>query len=86
MAHRGSLERFLKSKYLDEKAGSTSRVMTKSRGAEIVEFLEGKDEKLCDAHFKLWVKSHGFRVMDYPALGLKDVLCLPVKKRVSCCQ
>ena len=69
MAHCGSFERFLKSKYLDEKAGSTSKVMTKSRGAEIVEFLKGKGEKLCDAHFKFWVKSRGFRVMDYPALG-----------------
>ena len=38
--------------------------------------------------FKFLVKSHGFRLMDYPVLGLSNVLCLPAKpqkKGILCC-
>ncbi len=43
--------------------------------------LKDGDEK--DPKLKFWIKNKGFRLMDYPALGLKDVLCLPAKKTVS---
>ena len=33
-----------------------------------------------DPHFKFWVNSLGFRLLDYLALGLRNVLCLPAKK------
>ena len=48
----------------------------------VVHFLSGKscDE---DSHFKYWVKLRGLRLMDYPSLGLKNLLCVPAKATVN---
>ena len=35
-----------------------------------------------DPHFKIRAKSLGFRLLDdYPALGLRNVLCLPARRK-----
>lgn len=62
-----------------KKAGS--KTITRSKGDRIVSFLTGRSTSE-DAHFRFWVKSRGFKLMDYPALGLKDILCIPVKTKV----
>ena len=61
-------------------------MLTRSRGAEIVAYLSGDHAGETSAHFKFWVKSRGFLLMDYPVLGLSNVLCLPAKpqKKVCC--
>ena len=51
-----------------------SKVIDRSKGAEVVAYLGGENAAP-DAHFKYWVKCRGFQLMDYPALGLKQVLC-----------
>ena len=80
VGHRQAFEKFVRENFLEQrKAGS--KVITKSRGDDIAAYLTGAGE-MADAHFKFWVKSRGFRVMDYPALGLKSVLCLPAKTKV----
>ena len=71
---------FLSEKFLTGK-NSGSKTITKSKGEVIVKMLKGGDGK--DPKLKFWIKNKGFRLMDYPALGLKDVLCLPAKKTVS---
>ena len=74
-----AFEDFVQKEFVEKKNGS--KVLTWSRGNEITAYLsESKDVE--DAHFKFWVKSHGFNLMDYPVLGLKNVLCLPAKKKV----
>ena len=77
--HREEFEKFVEESFVKQKK-SRSKVITRSRGDKIVTCLKGLSA--ADAHFKFWVKSRGFRVMDYPTLGLKDVLCLPVKTKV----
>ncbi len=78
MGHREAFEKFIQKTFLDQKKAG-SKVMTRSRGAEVTAFLTGATPAQ-DAHFKFWVKYRGFRLMEYPALGLKNVLCLPAKK------
>ena len=83
MVDREAFEAFVKSSFMQTKKMG-SNVLTRSRGAQIVAYLVGesdggKTSALTSAHFKLWVKSRGFRLMDYPVLGLSNVLCLPAK-------
>ena len=77
--HREEFERFVEESFMKEKK-SGSKVITRSRGDKIVACLKG--HSAADAHLKFWVISHGFRVMDYPTLDLKDVLCIPAKTKV----
>ena len=61
-------------KFIDKKKLG-SKVIIQAKGAQMVAFLNG-DPAGQDAHFKFWVMSYGFRLKDYPNLGLKIVLCL----------
>ena len=74
---REVFEAFVKSFFVQTKKMG-SKVLTRSRGAEIVAYLS-RDSGKTSAHFKFWVKLRGFRLMDYPVLGLSNVLCLPAK-------
>lgn len=81
MEHCSAFQKWLATKFpIEKKTGS--KVITRSRGEDIRAYLSGATEAK-DAHFKFWVKSRGFRVMNFPALGLKDVLCLPAKTKVT---
>ena len=61
-------QRFAQSEFLDmKKVGS--KVITKTKCALITAFLSG-DTAGKDVHFKFWVKSRDFQLMDYRALGL----------------
>ena len=84
MVDRKAFEEYITNSF-EKKKGS--KVISREKGKEIAAYLSaaGKDHKVtvkADPHFKFWVKSRGFRLLDYPALGLKNVLCLPAKKTV----
>ena len=81
--HRDAFQKFIRNEFVEKKKPS-SKVITQAKGAQIVAFLNG-DAAGQDAHFKFWVKSCGFCLMDYPTLGLKSVMCLPcpAKKKVT---
>ena len=80
MGDRAGFEDFIQKNFVEKKKNG-SKVITRGRGAQISEYLSGS-RSVEDSHFKFWVKSRGFKLMDYPVLGLKNVLCLPVKKKV----
>ena len=84
MVDQEAFEDHVKRTFVDHKKIG-SKVMTRSRVAEISAYLLGSKEA-DDAHFKFWVKSRGFCLMDYLVLGLKKVLCLPAKKKVCQCK
>ena len=63
----------------EKKAGS--KTITCAKGDQIVAYLLGRSVDK-DAHFRFWVKSCAFQRMDYPALGLKDILCVAAKTKV----
>ena len=61
-----------------------SKTVTKSKGENIVKVLKGKHGiSEFTPQFKYWIKQRGFKLISHPSLGLKDVLCLPAKKKVS---
>lgn len=60
-----------------------SKTVTKSKGERIVQVLKGNHGSHLTPQFKYWVKQRGFKLISYPSLGLKDVLCLPAKTKVS---
>ena len=61
-----------------------SKTVTKSKEENIVKVLK-RNHGLLDftPQFKHWIKQRGFKLISHPSLGLKDVLCLPAKKKVS---
>lgn len=62
---------------------STSKAIWKEKGTRIVHVLKGDPvAHTYSKFFKFWVKKRGFQIMSYSPLGLKDVLCLPAKKKV----
>ena len=80
MRHREAFEKYIHCNFLQgKKAGS--KTVTRSKGDRIVSFLMGRPVEE-DAHFKFWVKSREFKLMDYPALGLSNILCMPAKAKV----
>lgn len=81
MGHREAFEKYIKSNFLSRK-NAGSKTMTRSKGDRVVRFLTARCEDE-DAHFKHWVKTREFRLMDYPALGLRNILCVPAKAKVS---
>ena len=68
-------------KYLQKKANG-SIVVTKARADEVKLFLQGKGRKQ-DKTFTHWVKRRKFQLMNYPALGLSNILCTPVTEKVK---
>ena len=52
--------------------------MSKQKGEKVVKYLkEELPATEIGAVFKHWISQKGFKLVDYPPLGLKDVLCLP---------
>ena len=70
-------EDFCRGKFANGK--STSKTITREKGQQITSYLKG-DIPPPDPTFKHWVSKKGFKLLDYPILGLKNVLCLPTKK------
>ena len=61
-----------------------SKTVTRAKGESIVKVLKGNHGPSdFTPQFKHWVKQRGFKLISYQSLGLKDVLCLPAKKKVS---
>ena len=82
MEHQETFDDYLKENYIDNRQKG-SKTITRSKGARIIALLEAKEiPGDTDPHFKHWVKIRGFQLMDYPTLGLKNVLCLPCKNKV----
>ena len=76
MVDRKAFEEYITNSF-EKKKGS--KVISREKGKEIAAYLSvaDKDHKVtvkADPHFKFWVKSRGFRLLDYPALGMKNVL------------
>ncbi len=79
-------EEFCKEAFIN---GKGSKTITKCKGEKIVRLLKKKgDLSAFDPKFRHWVKNKEFQLISHSALGLKDVLCLPAKCKVSsmvCC-
>ena len=80
LQHERDFEEFLSNKFLSGK-NHGSKTIPIEKGEDIAKLLKGGD--VMDSKFKFCVKDKQFRLMQYLALGLKDVPCLPVKKKVS---
>ena len=78
---RETFNAFIRDKYIE---GNTkkSKTVTKEKLQKITHCLKNDPQCTSDPKFKHWVKQRGFSLMNYGALGLKDVLCLPAKNKV----
>ena len=66
-----------------ENGCQTSKTIAREKGQKIIRLL--RNDPVAEAYsskFKFWVKQHGFSLINYSPLGLKDVLCIPSKKQV----
>ena len=62
----------------------TSKTISQERGQQIVRLLKKDPVAVnCSSQFKFWVKKRGFELINYPPIGLNDVLCFPSKKKVG---
>ena len=55
-----------------------SSMITGEKYDEIVGYLKDRTQAV-SAHFRHWVKSRHFALMDFPALGVTDALIIPAK-------
>ena len=79
---KDAFEAFIREKYIQGNT-KTSKTVTKDKLQKIVNCL--KNDPVTEEYspsFKHWVKQRGFSLMNYAVLGLKDVLCLPARKKV----
>jgi hypothetical protein len=81
MEHREAFSVWLEKTFSAEKKVG-SKVLTRRQVEEVKAYLCGAAPAK-DAHFKHWVRSRGFRLVDYPVLGLHNVVCLPAKTKVN---
>ena len=81
--HKILFAKFCKENYFLN-TGSTSKTVNMDKAKRIKEVLRGEKLEVHSPSFKFWVrKTKKFEVLSYPELDLKDVLCLPVKVKVS---
>ena len=72
---------YCKERYLVKSLNS--KTVSREKGEKVVKHLKGELPAIdTDAVFKHWISRKGFKLVDYPPLGLKDVLCLPAKNKV----
>ena len=69
---------FVRERYPEDKRG-TSGVYHQSLGAKILQAL--KDPSSTDKNFRFWIKKKGFRLLNVPSLGVREVLVMPVKEK-----
>ena len=80
MSHREIFDKYVRGNFLQAKV--SSKTISCSKGDRIVACLTGRAVNK-DAHFRFWVKSREFKLMDYPTLGLKNIVCIPAKAKVG---
>ncbi len=75
--HRQRMENYLTEIISSKK----SPVLTDERVDAVTRHLREPADKV-DPHFRHWVKSKNFQLVDLPGLGLKEVLVAPRKEKV----
>ena len=83
MVDREAFEEHVKCTFVDQKKNGI-KVMPQKLRSRDNRLLSGSKEA-DDTHFKFWVKSRGFCLMDYPVLGVKKVLCQLAKNKALQC-
>ena len=76
---REKFEMFIREKYID----GDSKTVTKEKLQKITNCLKNDPcaREYCPK-FEHWVKQRGFSLMNYGALGLKDIPCLSARSKV----
>ena len=80
---REVFEKFCTERY-GENGCQTSKTISREKGRKIIRLLQNDPSaEAYSSKFKFWVRQRGFSLITYSPFGLKDVLCLPLKKQVS---
>ena len=82
MDQKENFQLYCKERFLEKCINS--KTVSKVKGEKVIKFLKGDlPSSECDPVFKNWVSRKGFKLVDYPPLSLKYVLCLPGKEKVG---
>ena len=83
--HKKLFQEFCEKAFLDNDGSKkcTSKTISEEKAVRIKEVLKGKKLEVYTPSFRFWVnKTKKFELLNFPELGLEDVLCLPVKNKV----
>ena len=62
---------------------NNSKVLSKEKYDQIVfQLSDSATSSVLHAKFRWWIKDKGYKLLNFPELGLTDVLCVPAKKQV----
>ena len=77
--HHDAFESFIQANLLGKKRQGARRLRAARVTGSSRILLGGTEE---DAYFRFWVKSREFKLLDYPALDLQNILCVSSKTKV----
>ena len=81
--HRLIFEKFCRERYVD-KSRRTSKTVSEEKAKRIRQAVKGEHSSGVTASFRHWVnRTKKFELLNCAELELTDVLCLPVKAKVS---
>ena len=81
--HEELFEEFCLKHYSNSSSSKYSKTISKNKAEKIKDVIKGENLQNYSSCFKFWVcKTKQFKLLSYPELDLKDVLCLPAKEKV----
>ena len=81
--HRNLFNEFCEKYTVDSTNLINTKFISKEQGDVVIQLLKDKPTAAGEENqLKLWVRKRGFALTSYPHLGLRDVLCIPVKEEV----
>ena len=81
--HRNLFNEFCEKYTVDSTNLINTKFISKEQGDVVIQLLKDKPTAAGEENqLKLWIRKRGFALTSYPHLGLRDVLCIPVKEEV----
>lgn len=79
--HRNLFNEFCEKYTVDSTNLINTKFISKEQGDVVIQLLKDKPTAAGEENqLKLWIRKRGFALTSYPHLGLRDVLCIPVKE------
>ena len=74
-------EKFMK--WLNLNLKDNSPLLTKGQYDEIMKYLKADDKSAFPRRIQRRVASNSYQSMNFPVLGIEDILCIPKKNKVE---
>ena len=74
-------EKFME--WLNSNLRDNSLLLTKGEYDEIIKYLKADDKSAFPQRIRRRVASNSYQLMNFPVLGIEDILCIPSKNKVG---